>query len=72
MAKSNTFFLLSMLVVLLNSVWIGLEADADQGDMGTLTAEQMAVEHIFCVAFTSEIAALLALKRMETYRAPIR
>ena len=56
MAKSNTFFLLSMLVVLLNSVWIGLEADADS-DVGHLSAEQMAVEHIFCVAFTSEIAA---------------
>lgn len=47
-----------MLVVLLNSIWIGLEADAPhKTNMSELGGEQMAVEHIFCVVFTAEIAS---------------
>ncbi|CAE7556762.1 unnamed protein product, partial [Symbiodinium natans] len=55
-AKSNTFFLLSMAVVLLNAVWIGVEADApNRTSMNALNAEQTAIEHIFCFVFTMEI-----------------
>lgn len=63
-AKSNTFFLVSMLVVLLNSIWIGLEADAPhKTNMSELGGEQMAVEHIFCVVFTAEIVVRFAAFR---------
>lgn len=64
LAKSNTFFLLSMLVVLLNSIWIGLEADAPhRSNMSSWDGQQMAVEHIFCVAFTTEIVIRFAAFR---------
>jgi len=63
-AKSNTFFLLSMLVVLLNSIWIGLEADAEGSTkMSELGGSQMAVEHTFCVVFTAEIVIRFAAFR---------
>ncbi|CAJ1355532.1 unnamed protein product [Effrenium voratum] len=53
LAKSNTFFLLSMVVVLLNSIWIGIEADAPATE--GISASQSVIEHLFCVAFTAEV-----------------
>ncbi|OLQ00088.1 hypothetical protein AK812_SmicGene17258 [Symbiodinium microadriaticum] len=55
-ARSNTFFLISMIIVLTNSVWIGVEADAPhRTNMAALNAEQTAIEHLFCLVFTLEI-----------------
>jgi len=63
-ARSNTFFLLSMVVVLLNSVWIGVEADAPhRTNMAALSAEQAAIEHLFCLVFTLEIVIRFAAFR---------
>eukprot|EP00439_Symbiodinium_sp_Y106_P009829 s3784_g1.t1 len=46
-----------MIIVLTNSVWIGVEADAPhRTNMAALNAEQTAIEHLFCLVFTLEIA----------------
>lgn len=55
-AKSSIFFVLSMLAVVLNAFWMGLEADLNtaptisQADPGF-----QAVEHVFCLVFSLEL-----------------
>lgn len=55
-ARSQLFFATSMLAVLANSVWIGVESDSHQYDSfrEVGTSGQM-VDHIFCVLFSLEL-----------------
>jgi len=56
MAKSNAFFVVTMLVVLANSLWIAFETDNNEAivlsesDIG-----YQIVEHCFCLLFTVEL-----------------
>lgn len=56
LAKSNTFFVLSMFVVVLNSIWIGVEADSETGlTSGQAPLGFQVIEHSFCAVFFLEI-----------------
>lgn len=59
-ARSNTFFVCSMLAVLLNSIWIGVEVDLNKADDESAHWVFRTVENIFCALFVLELAVRCA------------
>jgi len=56
-AKSNLFFIFSMLAVALNAIWIGIDADLNtSATLAQAAPGFQVVEHCFCAAFSTEVA----------------
>jgi len=57
MARSQLFFVASMLAVLANSLWMGVQADSSHADttFGGAGGAGQIVDHIFCALFSLEL-----------------